>query len=277
MRIDSHQHFWKYDPIRYSWIDENIAILRRDFLPEHLNPILKKNNMDGCIAIQADQSEHETTFLLDCAQNDDLVKGVVGWLDLCSETIEDRLTHFSKNKKLVGLRHIVQEEPDDFMLRADFQHGISKLKQFGLVYDILLYPTQLRAAIELVQKFPEQAFIVDHIAKPYIKNGEIKKWKQEIEELAQAPNVHCKISGMVTEADWKGWKIKDFKSYLDVVFNAFGTDRILYGSDWPVCTLAAEYQEQLNIIETYISLFSEEEKEKIMGSNAIRFYNLNRN
>ena len=274
MRIDSHQHFWNYDPIVYAWIDESIASLQRDFLPKDLKPILDANKIDGCIAVQADQSEAETEFLLKCSEENSFVKAVVGWVDLCADNVEERLAHFAENKKLTGVRHVVQEEPDDFMLREDFQFGISKLENFGLVYDILVYPTQLRASIVLANKFPQQAFILDHIAKPYIKDGKIDQWKKEIEELAKAPNVYCKISGMVTEADFKNWRKEDFTRYLDVVFNAFGIDRIAYGSDWPVSTLAAEYSEQLNIVEDYIADFSEEDKAKVMGGNAIKFYNL---
>lgn len=275
MRIDSHQHYWQYDPIRNSWIDDSMKILRRDFLPEHLKPILDRNNVQGSVAVQAGQSEDETKFLLDLASKNDFIKGVVGWIDLRAENIEERLEVFSSNKKLVGMRHIVQSEPDDFMLGREFQHGISKLEKFGLTYDILVFPTQLKASVELVQKFPEQAFVLDHIAKPYIKDGKIDQWANDIHMLAQFPNVNCKISGMVTEADLNHWKKEDFFKYLDVVFNLFGSDRIMYGSDWPVCLLAAQYEQQLEILESYIDAFSSEKKAKIMGKNAIRFYKLN--
>ncbi len=274
MRIDSHQHFWKYDTVKNSWIEDHMKVIRRDFLPNHLQPILEKNNIDGCIAVQADQSEEETEFLLSLAENNSFIKGVVGWVDLRAENIEERLAYFAKFKNLKGIRHIVQAEPDDYMLGTKFQHGISLLNQFNLTYDILVFPSQLPAAIELVNKFPNQKFVVDHIAKPLIKDGKIDPWKRDMESLAKSPNVMCKISGMVTEADWSSWKLEDFKPYLDVIFNAFGTDRILFGSDWPVCLLAASYEQQLEIIETYISSFSPEDKKKIMGENAINFYNL---
>lgn len=275
MKIDAHQHFWNYDPIRDAWIDESMHVIRKDFLPQDLAPILKTNNIDGCVAVQADQSETETEFLLACAKQNTFIKGVVGWVDLLHNNVEERLAHFSENNLLKGVRHIVQGEADDFMLRHDFQNGISKLEQFNLTYDILVFPTQLEAAITLVNTFPNQKFVLDHIAKPYIKDGKINTWKALIHKLAEAPNVYCKISGMVTEADLKQWKPSDFKPYLDVVFNAFGIDRIMYGSDWPVCLLASQYEQQINIVQNYIKDFSEEEKEKIMGRNAITFYNLN--
>ena len=260
MKIDAHQHFWKFNPVRDAWIDDSMQIIRKDFLPQDLKPILEANTIDGCIAVQADQSENETDFLLQCAKENPFIKGVVGWVDLLSDTIEERLEHYSKNNILKGIRHIVQAEANDFMLRKDFQNGISKLQQFNLTYDILVFPPQLEAAIALVNKFPNQKFVLDHIAKPYIKDAKIDDWKINISTLAKAPNVYCKASGMVTEADLKQWKLSDFQPYLDVVFEAFGIDRIMYGSDWPVCLLAAEYQEQLNIVQDYIKTFSNKSK-----------------
>lgn len=274
MKIDAHQHFWNYDPVRDAWIDESMQIIRRDFLPQDLAPILKANQIDGCVAVQADQSETETEFLLDCAEKNPFIKGVVGWLDLRAENIEERLAHYSKNKFFKGVRHIVQAEANDFMLGEDFQNGILKLEQFNLTYDILVFPPHLPSAIALANKFPNQKFVVDHIAKPYIKDGKIEGWKTDMQALAKAPNVYCKVSGMVTEANLKHWKPSDFKSYLDVVFEAFGVDRILYGSDWPVCLLASKYEQQLGIVQDYIKNFSEADKAKIMGENAVAFYNL---
>lgn len=274
MKIDSHQHFWKFDPIRDSWIDDTMEVIRKDFLPKDLEPILNAHAIDGCVAVQADQSEEETKFLLNCAEENHFIKGVVGWVDLRANAVEERLTHFSEHKLLKGVRHIVQAEANDFMLGKNFQHGISKLNQFNLTYDILVFPPQLEAAIALANTFPNQQFILDHIAKPYIKDGKIDIWKTYIFELAKCSNVSCKVSGMVTEADLKLWKTSDFQPYLDVVFEAFGVDRILYGSDWPVCLLGAEYGQQLNIVKNYIKDFSEEDQHKIFGGNAIRIYNL---
>lgn len=274
MKIDAHQHFWKFNPVRDAWIDDSMQIIRKDFLPQDLKPILNDNNIDGCIAVQADQSEIETEFLLENAKQNPFIKGVVGWIDLRASNVEDRLAHYSNNSLFKGVRHIVQAEVNDFMLRKDFQNGISKLEQFNLTYDILIFPPQIESAIDLVNKFPNQRFVIDHIAKPYINTGRIDEWKANMIELAKAQNVLCKVSGMVTEANLKHWKISDFTPYLDVVFNAFGIDRILYGSDWPVCLLAAKYEQQLQLVQDYIKGFSENDKTKILGSNAIKFYNL---
>ena len=274
MKIDAHQHFWKFNPIRDAWINDSMHAIRKDFLPQDLKPILNYNNIDGCVAVQADQSETETEFLLDCATKNSFIKGVVGWVDLRAKNVEERLAHYSKYKLFKGVRHIVQAEANDFMLQQDFQNGISKLSAFNLTYDILVFPPQIDAAISLVNKFSNQKFVINHMAKPYIKAGKINDWKTKMNELAYAPNAYCKVSGMVTEADLKHWKISDFKPYLDVIFKAFGSNRIIYGSDWPVCLLAAKYEQQLQIIKNYISSFSIEDQSKVFGENAIKIYNL---
>jgi len=274
IRIDAHQHFWQFDPIRDSWIDENMKILRKDFLPDHLSPILGKHHIDGCIAVQADQSEIETDFLLSLAEQHDFIKGVVGWLDLRANNFSDRLSSYSQNPFLKGIRHIAQGEADDFLSRKDVQNGIRQLEDFGLTYDVLIYPHQLPAAIDLVSRFPGQKFVVDHIAKPNISKGMNANWKSDIKKIASYQNVYCKVSGMVTETDNFEWDTSDFLPFLDIIFSEFSTDRVMYGSDWPVCLLAAKYEEQLEIVENYIANFSENEKAKIMGQNAISFYNL---
>lgn len=274
MIIDSHQHFWKFNPVRDIWIDNSMEVLKQDFMPITLLPVLEKNNVDGCIAIQADQSEEETKFLLKLADEYDIIKGVVGWVDLLTNDFEERLSLYTQHKKFKGIRHIVQAESDDFVLRKDFQYGISKLKQFGLTYDILIYPKQINNVTTLVNSFPNQVFILNHIAKPNIKKGEIETWKKQIERLAKEPNVYCKVSGLVTEADWKHWKYNNFTPYLDVIFNSFGINRVLFGSDWPVCLVAAPYNETLEIIKNYISQFTKEDKDKIMSKNAISVYAL---
>lgn len=275
MRIDAHQHFWVYDPVRDSWIDESMHILRRNFLPQDLSPLLNQNSINKTIAVQADQSENETNFLLDLADKNEWISGVVGWVDLISHNIEKKLEHFSSYKKLKGFRYIVQAEPDDnFMLGENFQRGISLLKNFNFTYDILIYPKQLPAAIKLAEKHPDQKFILDHIAKPYIKKNEIEPWASGIKELAMNPNVYCKISGLITEADLKNWKSTNIYPYLDIVFNAFGYDRLLFGSDWPVCLLAGSYKQVLNLIEDYMKNDSEENKEKVFDKNAVSFYNI---
>ncbi|NNF34027.1 MAG: amidohydrolase family protein [Saprospiraceae bacterium] len=274
MIIDSHQHFWNYHPIKDAWIDEDMSVLKRNFLPEDLLPLLHSNNVNGCIAVQADQSTDESRFLLKLAEENEFIKGVVGWVDLCSKDIEAQIEEFADHKMLVGIRHILQAEEKGFMLTDSFYNGISSLRQYDLTYDILVFPHQLKEVIQLVGHFPDQPFVINHMAKPYIKKGEIDDWKRDISTISRFENVWCKISGMVTEADLKQWKEDDFTPYLDVIFETFGTDRIMYGSDWPVCLLAAEYDEQKSIIDNYISQFSKEEYMSIMGSNASNFYHL---
>ena len=276
MRIDAHQHFWIYNSIRDAWIDDNMKILQRNFLPEDLEPVLKQASIDGTIAVQADQSENETNFLLDLAEKNKWILGVVGWIDLMAPDIEKRLENISGCKKLKGFRHIVQAEPDDnFMLNEKFQRGISLLKNYNFTFDILIYPPQLPAAIKLTEKHYEQKFVLDHIAKPLIRKKEFEPWASDIKELAENPNVYCKISGVITEADHKNWKLQDIYPYLDIVSEAFGYDRLLFGSDWPVCLLAGFYEKVFNLIREYTKNFSEENKEKILGENTISFYNIN--
>lgn len=275
MKIDSHQHFWKYNPIRDSWIDDSMEVIRKDFLPKDLKPILEANNIDGCIAVQADQSEEETEFLLQCAQNNPFIKGVVGWVDLRAKNVEERLKHFSKDKNFKGVRHIVQGETDDaFMLQPEFLNGISTLGQLGLTYDILIHQHQLKQAIAMVDKFPNQRFVLNHIAKPKISEGIDAEWENSIKVLATHENVFCKISGLVTETENYQWIEPVFKAFLDSVVEAFGTNRLLFGSDWPVCLLAGSYQDVLQIITNYLSNFSEKDKGKVMGENAAMVYNL---
>ena len=274
MRIDSHQHFWHFDPVRDSWINEDMSVLQRDFLPKDLKPLLKENNFECCIAVQADSSEKETEFLLNLAERNSFIKGVVGWLDLCSDTIEARLEYFSKFEKLKGLRHIVQSEQKGFMLRADFQRGISALEKYKLTYDILIYPNQLEEAILLVEKFPNQQFILDHCAKPYIKDGKIKVWKSLIEELSAFDNVACKVSGLTTEAEWTTWQKEQFEPYFEAIFDCFGTERTIFGSDWPVSLLAGNYSTTLSLVENYIQKFTKSEQQQIMGLNAKNLYDI---
>ncbi|MDO5968923.1 amidohydrolase family protein [Flavivirga aquimarina] len=275
MIIDAHQHFWNYDPVRDSWIDDSMQVIRKDFLPKGLRPVLEANNVDGCIAVQADQSEEETEFLLECAKNNPFIKGVVGWLDLRAENIEERLTHYSKHKLFKGVRHIVQAETDDaFMLKPDFLNGINKLEQFGLTYDILIHEGQLSQAVALVEKCPNQQFVLDHIAKPKISNGVDSIWEKHMRALGAYKNVSCKISGMVTETQDFKWQEKDFTPFLDVIVDAFGVDRLLYGSDWPVCLLAGTYGEVIQIVQRYFEKFSKQDVLKVMGENAARIYKL---
>ena len=274
MIIDAHQHLWKYDPVRDNWIEDSMEVIRKDFLPKDLKPILDANGVTGCIAVQADQSEEETEFLLKCAQENPFLKGVVGWVDLRAVNVEDRLAYYSRNEYFKGVRHIVQAEKDDFLLNKDFQNGVGKLSQYGLSYDLLIYPRQFPATLEMVEKFPNQIFVLDHIAKPSVSQKLDAEWVKNILLLSKHENVFCKISGMVTETKNFEWVKSDFTPYLASVVSAFGTDRLLYGSDWPVCLLAAEYKEVLGIIVDYFQNFSTLEKSKIFALNAIKAYNL---
>ena len=274
-RIDAHQHFWKFDPVRDSWINDDMRLIKRDFLPEDLQPILRENNFRGCVAVQSDQSEGENHFHFQNAEKFDFIKGIVGWVDLQSPTIEERLQYYAQFKKIKGFRHVLQGEPQrDLMLQPRFLNGISFLKKYNFTYDILIFKDQLPYIPKFAASFPDQPFVIDHIAKPDIKNGEIDQWKKDIKEVAQFENVYCKISGMVTEANWMHWKNEDFRPYLDIIVESFGTNRIMFGSDWPVCLVAASYKETLDIVEDYFSLFSKAEQENFFGCNAMHFYNL---
>jgi L-fuconolactonase len=275
MTVDSHQHFWNYNAARDAWITNEMAALKRDFLPEDLRRECEANGVDVSIAVQADQSETETFFLLDLAERSPRIAGVVGWVDLRSPQVEERLRHFSQFKKLCGFRHIAQAEPDDrFLVSRDFLRGIERLPKFGYTYDILIYPKQLPAAIELVSHFPEQKFVLDHCAKPEIQAGKREPWAAQVRAIARSKNVFCKLSGLVTEADWHHWKPEDFHPYLDVVFEAFGPERLMFGSDWPVCLLAASYAQVKQIIQEYVEANAAQQREKIFGGNAVRFYGL---
>ena len=274
-RIDAHQHFWNFDPVRDSWINDEMAIIQRDFTPEDLQTQLKENNLDGSVLVQCDQSEKENEFLLNHANNFDFIKGVVGWVDLQSDDVEDRLAYYHSFNKMKGFRHILQGESERaMMLRPAFMKGISKLKNFDFTYDILIYPDQIQYIGEFVKAFPDQKFVIDHIAKPNIKEKNIVEWKKGMEALAEYPNLYCKISGMVTEADWKNRGKDDCKPYMDVIVSSFGTKRIMFGSDWPVCLVAASYQQTMEIVSNYFSSFTETEQQYFFGLNAINFYNL---
>lgn len=273
--IDAHQHFWRYHPQQHSWINEDMALLKKDFLPTDLQKVYAENNIAGCVAVQADQTEEETNFLLRLAEENEFIKAVVGWVDLRSTGIEKRLEHYSGFPKLRGFRHIVQDEPEvNFMLQERFQNGLGLLEKYNFTYDILIFPKQLKAALQTIQYFPAQKFVIDHIAKPPIKERHAKDWEEYMRAIAKHPNVYCKISGLVTEADWKHWEQADFTPWLDVVFEAFGNDRIMFGSDWPVCLLGASYKEVKGILANYIQGFSKEAQAKIWGQNAKDFYGI---
>ena len=275
MRIDAHQHFWTYSAAEYPWIGPGMERLARDYLPADLEPLLAAEGAGGCIAVQARQSLEESRWLLELASAHPLVKGVVGWVDLQGDRVSDQLHALAADPKFVGVRHVVQDEPDpQFVLGTAFGRGLRQLHQHGLTYDLLLYPHQLPAAIELVGLLPEQPFVVDHLAKPRIAAADIDSWARDIRAIACHENVCCKVSGMVTEAVRQGWKRADFTPYLDVVLDAFGPARLMVGSDWPVCLLAGEYAEVLAIPREYFARLSEREQALIHGGTAARFYGL---
>ena len=274
-KIDAHQHFWKFDPIRDNWITDEMSVIRKDFLPQYLEPLLQQNGFDGCVTIQSEQSENENLFQLANAEKYDSIKGIVGWIDLQSENIAERLAYYKQFEKIKGFRHILQgESVRDIMLHPNFLRGISALKKFDYTYDILIYPDQLIFTKKFVAKFPEQKFVIDHLAKPYIKDKKIDEWKKDIQQVAQYENVYCKISGYITEADLKHWKKEDFMPYFDIVVELFGTNRIMFGSDWPVCLAGGDYNEVVNIVKDYFSSFTQQEQAQFFGLNAIEFYNL---
>ncbi|NIJ45888.1 L-fuconolactonase [Wenyingzhuangia heitensis] len=275
MVIDSHQHFWNYEPVKHEWIDDEMAVIRRDFTPEDLQKVYSENDIDGCVVVQADQTLEETNFLIDLASKNNFIKGVVGWVDFRGDNIDDVLEHYSQFDVLKGFRHVVQGEADhNFLLRDNFLKGISKLEKYDFVYDILVFPHQLGTVLEFVKKFPNIKFVIDHIAKPYIKDGFYDGWAVLMAEIAKHPNVYCKISGMVTEADYKTWTPEQLEPYLQLVLDSFGTDRIMFGSDWPVCLVAGNYTEIKETITNFIAKLSLPEQSAIMGENAIKFYNL---
>ncbi len=274
MTIDSHIHFWNYHPVKDAWITDDMRVLQKDFLPEHIAPVLIKNKVDGIVAVQADQSETETLFLKDFAIKNPFIKAVTGWVDLQSPAVEQRLDFFRQFPIVKGFRHIVQAEPEGFLLKENFTRGIKALQQYGYTYDILVQHSQLKDVLAFINKFPQQRFIIDHCAKPVIKNTELKEWAAMMKTIAAHSNVYCKLSGLLTEAKWKNWNQADFYPYLDVIFESFGTQRLLFGSDWPVLLLSGEYEQWKNLLEKYMEQCSLQEKEAIFGGNAIHFYKI---
>ncbi|MEO6229114.1 MAG: amidohydrolase family protein [Ferruginibacter sp.] len=274
-KIDAHQHFWQFEPVRDSWINDEMKVIQRNFLPGDLHPLLQEFDFDGCVVVQSDQSELENEFQLLNAEQFDFIKGIVGWVDLQAANILERLAFYSSFKKIKGFRHVLQGEADRaLMLKPAFMHGISQLENFGFTYDILVFPDQLIHVEKFVQHFPNQKFVIDHIAKPNIKEGGITEWSKQMLAIAAHKNVYCKISGMVTEANWSNWKMDNFAPYLDTIVQAFGTDRIMFGSDWPVCLVAASYEQVLQIVTEYFANHTQQERDQFFGLNAIEFYNL---
>jgi len=275
MHIDAHQHFWIYNPAEYEWIDDSMASLRRDFLPTDLKPELDKTDFHGSVVVQVRQTLEETRWLLELADSHTSILGVVGWADLRSSDIRSQLKTLVQNPKLVGIRHIVQSEQDDrFLVQPDFLRGIAALEEFDLAYDILIYTKHLRVVAEFVEHFPRQRFVLDHLAKPPIRSGNINPWANGIRRLAEFPNVFCKLSGLVTEADWLHWKPEQIVPYLEVAFESFGQDRLMIGSDWPVCLVAASYARTVEVVMTYLLGKDPRHREAVLGGNAERFWRL---
>ena len=277
VRLDTHQHFWRYDPTRHTWMTDAMGVLRRDYLPAHLEPLLGATGFEGTIAVQARQVVEETEWLLQLADSHPFIRGVVGWVDLRSPRVDDQLARYARHPRLVGVRHVIHDEPDDeFVLRPDFRAGIGCLREHGLTYDLLLFPRHLRFAARLVEEFPEQPFVLDHVAKPFIRDGVVSPWKEDLRRLAAFPNVFCKLSGMVTEARWGSWRPEDVHPYLDAVVEAFGVERLMIGSDWPVCTLSSDYAGTMALVVDYVQQFPAEVRDGILGRNGARFYGLDR-
>ncbi|MEK4661167.1 amidohydrolase family protein [Priestia sp. FSL H7-0729] len=275
MKLDAHQHFWEYNVAEYGWIGEEMKAIRQSFLPEDLEPLLVQSGRDGCIAVQARQSLTETGWLLQLADQYEFIKGVVGWVDLCSDDVRNQLELFASNPYLKGVRHVIQDEPDlQYVLREDFQRGISLLKEYDLAYDLLVSKEQLPYAVDLVKAFPEQRFVLDHLAKPDIKSGTLSPWKEALESLAAQPNAYCKLSGMVTEADWVNWTSNDFTPYLDIAIVAFGAERLMFGSDWPVSNVSATYADVCGIITAHIHSLPVSEQQMILGGTCAAFYQI---
>lgn len=275
MIIDTHQHFWKYNPESHGWINEEMKVIRKDFLPQDLLPVYKENGIDGCIAVQADQTEAETRFLLDLAAEHPFIKGVVGWVDFRSERIEERLAFYKTFDALKGFRHIVQAEADpNFLLRNAFMNGVALLEQYDFCYEILVYPHQLGSVLEFVRSFSNIRFVIDHIAKPYIKDGFFDGWAAMMEEISCCPNVYCKVSGLVTEADYNHWNYEQLQPYLTHVLDCFGMERTMYGSDWPVCLVAGTYKDIKAVAEQAVADYSKKEQAAFWYKNAVAFYKM---
>ncbi len=275
MKIDSHHHFWKFGPIEYSWMNEDMGVLKRDYGPTELKKEIDEAGIDGVVSVQASQTLAETDALLDYAAKEDFIKGVVGWFPLAEENVVEVIAPYVDNRLLKGVRHVVQDEPDDrFILGEDFNRGVSHLKEFGLVYDILIYERQLAPSIEFVDRHPNLVFVLDHVAKPRIRDNAMKPWADLMRQMAERPNVYCKLSGMATEGDWKNWTEEQLVRYAEVALEAFGPKRLMFGSDWPVALLAVEYQRWVAIVDDFISALSEDEQAAICGETAARAYKL---
>ncbi|EON78262.1 L-fuconolactone hydrolase [Lunatimonas lonarensis] len=273
--IDAHQHFWHYRSADFPWITDKLQVLKRDFLPEELGRILERNGVSGCVAVQAAQHDKETHFLLDLADANPFIRGVVGWIDLEAFNLSEKLHAYLPFSKLKGFRHILQDEEDpSYILRPGFQKGLDVIFERGYTYDLLVFPHQLDGALQTVRNFPEAPMVIDHLAKPGIAKGEIHSWKEKMQSFGEFPHVYGKLSGMVTEHTWDSWKPADFLPYLETMMEVFGEDRLMFGSDWPVCLLAGTYEEVKGVVELFLEGFSPEVRRKVWADNAVRFYSL---
>ena len=277
MKIDSHHHFWKYDPHTYSWMNEKMEVLKVDYQPVDLKKEIEEAGIDGVVSVQADQSLRETDDLLEHAKTNDFILGVVGWFPLADTNVEHLFDKYSNNQLLKGIRHVIQDEPDDnFILGDQFNRGVSLIKDYNWVYDILIYERQLGPSIQFVDRHPEQIFVLDHIAKPRIGESVIEPWKAQMYEMSKRENVYCKLSGIATEAKWNEWKKEDLIPYMEIALDAFGPGRVMFGSDWPVAKLAVEYGPWVEICRDFISSLSDNEKSLIEGRVALEIYGLNK-
>jgi len=276
MNIDAHHHLWKYSAAEYGWITPEMGVIRRDFLPQDLEPLMHHFDIGGTVVVQARQTLEETAWLLDLAEKHPLLRGVVGWVPLTDgANVKRSLERFAGNRKLRGVRHVVHDEPDPrFILRPDFNQGVAELAGLGLRYDILIFERHLPAAIEFVDRHPQQTFILDHVAKPRIKDRILSPWDRNIKELAKRQNVYCKLSGMVTEADPRRWTPEGLQPYIDVVLAAFGPRRLMFGSDWPVMLLAGDYARWYRTVTVAIAKLSKAEQERILGGTAAEAYGI---
>jgi L-fuconolactonase len=275
MAVDAHQHFWRYRPETHGWIDERMKVLKQDFLPSHLEPLLPAEGVSACVAVQAAQSLEETRFLLELADRHPFVAAVVGWVDLLSPELDRQLEALARCARLRGVRHIAQDEPDDgWLAREDVVRGVRSLGRFGLTYDLLVYPRQLPAATALARALPDQPFVLDHLAKPEIRDSRFEPWRTGLRRLAELPNVCCKLSGLVTEARWDAWTPDQIRPYVEIALEAFGPGRLMYGSDWPVCLLAGTYAEVASLARRTIATLSRDEQAQVLGGTAARFYGI---
>ncbi len=273
MTLDSHVHFWQYDAAEYGWIDDSMQRLRRDFMPEDALVEIQQAGIDRCVVVQVRQTIEETRWLLQLAERYQFIAGVVGWVDLRADDVDEQIASVA-HPKLVGVRHIVQAEPDDFLLDERFQHGVARLARHGLAYDILIYARQFPAAIAFASSLPDVRLVLDHLGKPDIRAGGFGPWRRDLERLAAFPNVWAKLSGLVTEADWNRWTIADLHRYVNAALEIFGPDRLMFGSDWPVCTVAASYADVTEIVRAAIDARPKSEQDSIFGDTARRFWKL---